>query len=120
MRRAQSGLSIISFIFTLIPLIACAFVGMRAVPVYSEYFTIRKVLQATADELGGSASRPQYGQVFDRRAQIDDINSIRGADLKVTKEGPSTLLTAEYEKRIALLGNVSLVFEFSAQGKTSK
>ena len=120
MRRVQSGLSIVGFIFTLIPLIACAFVGMRAVPVYSEFFTIKKVLQATADELGGGASRPQYSQVFDRRAQIDDVNSIRGADLKVSKEGPATVVTAEYEKRLALVGNVSLLFDFVAQGKTSK
>ena len=120
MRRAQSGLSLFGFIFTLVPLIACAFVAMRAVPVYSEFFSLKKVLQATADELGGGASRPQFGQAFDRRAQIDDITSIRGADIKVTKEGTATVLTAEYEKRLALVGNVSLVFDFVATGQTSK
>ncbi len=120
MRRVQAGLSLIGFIFVLIPLLACAFVGMRAVPVFSEFFTVKKVLQATADELGSGASRPQYSQVFDRRAQIDDINSIRGADLKVSKEGTATVVTAEYEKRLPLLGNVSLLFDFVAQGKTSK
>jgi hypothetical protein len=120
MRRAQSGLSLMGFIFTLVPLLACAFVGMRAVPVYSEFFSIKKVLQATADEVGSNASKPQYAQTFDRRAQIDDINSIRGADLRVSKEGASTVLTAEYEKRLSLAGNVSLLFDFTAKATTSK
>jgi hypothetical protein len=120
MRRVQSGLSLMGFIFTLVPLIACAFVAMRAVPVYSEFFSIKKVLQATVDEVGGGASKPQYAQTFDRRAQIDDINAIRGADLRVSKEGAGTAISAEYEKRLALVGNVSLLFEFTAKAISNK
>ncbi len=120
MRREQSGLSLMGFIFTLVPLIACAFVAMRAVPVYAEFFSLKKALQATADEVGGNAGKPQYSQVFDRRAQIDDINAIRGADLRISKESAGTAISAEYEKRLALVGNVSLLFEFNAKAITSK
>jgi hypothetical protein len=122
MRRNQSGLSILGFIFVLIPIIAMAFIVMRAVPAYHEYFSIQKVLAATIGEVGSSATKSQLATVFDRRAQIDDITSIKGSDLRISREGANTVVSAEYEKRISLLetgsmGKLSLAFDFTARAE---
>jgi high-affinity Fe2+/Pb2+ permease len=122
MKYRQSGLSILGFIFVLIPIIAMAFIVMRAVPVYHEYFSIKKVLKATVDEVGSSATKSQLATAFERRAQIDDITSIRGNDLRISREGANTVVSAEYEKRITLLdtasmGKIGLSFDFTARAE---
>jgi Domain of unknown function (DUF4845) len=122
MRRNHSGLSILGFIFVLIPIIGFAFIVMRAVPVYHEFFSIKKVLGATVGEVGSGATKSQLATAFDRRAQIDDITSIKGSDLRISREGSNTVVSAEYEKRITLLetasmGKIGLAFDFTARAE---
>jgi Domain of unknown function (DUF4845) len=114
MKKMQSGLSLIGFIVMLVLVGTVALVAFRAVPAHHEFFSVQRVLKDTLQEVGDGGSRTQFGSVFDRRAQIDDITSVRGSDIQVSKADGRTILTVQYEKRQPLIGYASIVFDFQA------
>ena len=48
---------------------------------------------------------------FDRRGQIDDISSVRGADLVIDRTGTRTVINVQYSRTVPLVANVSLLFD---------
>ena len=55
--------------------------------------------------------------IFDKAAQIDDISSIKGADLEVTKRGDKIVVSYQYAREIALAGPAYLVYRFKDEAK---
>ena len=53
--------------------------------------------------------------IFDKAAQIDDIKSLRGQDLDVSKVNERVVVGFEYERNIPLVGPAYLVYRFSYQ-----
>jgi hypothetical protein len=114
MRHAQRGFSFIGFVMLAVVLGAVFLLVARSIPAHNEFFAVKRVLQDVAKEVGGGGTKPQYSAAFDRRTDIDGIESVKGADIRVSKAAEGTVLTLEYEKRQPLVSYVSLVFEFSA------
>lgn len=109
--RNQRGLSLIGLIFFGGVLFFVALIGMKAVPTYIEYFTIKKHVADLAHGNEGTSVR-DVQTAFDRRAAIDDITSIQGRDLDVTKEDDGIQIDVSYSKKVPLFGGVSLCFDF--------
>ena len=109
----QRGLSLIGFIFLAVIVAFVMFTAFRCVPAWTEFFSLRKVLQATANEFSVDAQAPAIRSAFDRRAQIDDL-PVRGADLDIRKDNGRIGLTITYPRRVPVAGNMSLLFDFEA------
>lgn len=114
MIRKQRGLGFAGVLSLLVLIIVVAIAGMKIVPAYIEYFTIKKAIagMTQSGELR-NASVAQVRQAFDRRTQIDDISSIGPSDLEITKDGTEVVVSFAYEKRIHLFNNISLLIDFS-------
>lgn len=111
----QRGLSLLG----LVSLAAIAFVvaalGMKAFPVLLEHQAVKKAVVKVKDS---GATPSEVMANFDKTAQIDDISSITGRDLTVVKaNGGGFDVTFAYEKKIPLVGPVSLLFEFQGSSK---
>lgn len=109
--KRQRGLSLIGLIIVGGVLVFVAIVGMRCVPVYIEYFTIQKHLRELARS-PDSASVKEIQNNFDKRAGVDDITSVQGKDLDITKTGNAVTLSVSYQRKVALFYNVSVLFDF--------
>jgi hypothetical protein len=118
-RKKQSGLSILTLIFVLAIGGFVAWIGIQSVPPHAEYFSIKRVMADVMKEVGDSGSRAQYAASFDKRAMIDDVKSIKGADLRLEKTTGQTILVAEYEKRVPIVSYINLVFDFQAKASSS-
>jgi hypothetical protein len=103
----------------LIGIVFVAIIGMKLVPAYIEYFTIKKAVVAITQsgELR-NATVADVRKAFDSRAAIDDITAVRAADLEVTKDGNGIVVGFAYEKRIPLFSNISVLIDFAASSKT--
>ncbi|MDG3066788.1 DUF4845 domain-containing protein [Thauera mechernichensis] len=86
--------------------------GFRTVPVFNEYLAIKRILVVLADEGDKGATVADLRRGFDTRRQIDDVKSIRGADLKIDKIASRTQISARYSRTVPLIANVSLLFDF--------
>ena len=116
MRKRQLGVSLGALMAISAVLIVVALIGLRLAPSYMEFFTIKKVMR---DLAGGRAASPaEIRKSFDQRAVVDGFQSVKGADLEVTKDGGELLITASYRKEIPLFGHLGLYIDFEASSKS--
>lgn len=115
--RSQQGLSLISVLFVGIALVFVLILGFRTVPAVTEYMAVKRIVNALAEEGNNGASALQLRKSFDRRAGVDDVVSVTGPDLEISKDGNVTVIEVEYERVVPVMGNVSLLFEFNASSK---
>ena len=109
---AESGVSLSGLIVVLIVLGALALVVIKVTPAFIEYRSVKDaIVKAKAD--AGSGSVREIQQAFDKNAGVNDVSSISGRDLMITRDGGSTEVSFAYEKRIPLAGNVSLLLDFA-------
>ena len=105
--RRQRGLSFVSVVLIGFILVAAFAIGGQSVPV-------QKAAQKAADE---ATSVTELRAAFDRSASIDDIRSINGKDLEVSKNGDRFTVHYEYEREIGLAGPAYLVYRFNGSTK---
>ncbi len=115
MSLKQKGISLVGLIMWSIVLVLIAITGLRIAPAYIEYSSIKKNLSAVAKDTSlQNANLNQIRLAFIKRAQIDDIKSIGGQDIKIDRENGRVILSANYTVKIPLFSNVSLNINFEA------
>lgn len=116
MLKRQSGVSLSGLLIVAVILIAVALLGLKLAPAYMEFRTIRSTVVAVAQEQR-AASVTDIRRAFDRRANIDGIETITGADLEVTKEGGEVQLAFAYRKEVPMFANIGVYIEFAGSSK---
>jgi len=118
MHCKQQGVSMFGFLIVAILLVVVAIGGMKILPAFIEYYSAKKAVVAiVASGEVRNATVADIRRSFDRRASIDDVTIISGADLEITKEGGEVVISFAYPKKIPLFGNVSLVIEFAGNSQ---
>jgi hypothetical protein len=110
----QRGLSLVSMIFVGIIVIALLWIGMKSVPALTEYFAIEKAVQKAGNE---GQTVGDIRRAFDRYATIDDIKSVTGKDLDITKDADRIVVSYAYSYSIPVLDNVRIVIDFSGTNR---
>ena len=116
-RQRQRGLSIVGFIFVTAVVVIAVMIGFRMVPAYIEWMTVQKVLAKTLQDFKDSFTLYQFRRDFDLKASADYIDSVRGSDVDVVKDGNELVASAEWTRTLHLVGNVSLLLEFEAKAR---
>ena len=115
MLQKQKGVSLSGLLVWSVILIFIAISGLRIIPAYIEYSTIKKNLTAIAKDTNPqNMDLNQIRLSFNKRALIDNIKSISGQDIKINKENGRIVLSAEYTTKIPLISNISLNIDFEA------
>ena len=114
MRNKQYGVSF-PVVFLIGVVLALGAVGaMKIWPAYSAFLTAKKAIVAIAASEGRTVSVSEIRKAFDRRASIDNISAVTGAELEIGKDGGEVVVSFAYAKKIPLFANVSLVIDFAA------
>lgn len=108
-RSRQRGLSFIGVIFVGLIAVAAFAIGGQSVPIFLEYQAIRKAAAKAAKE---GSSVTEVRAIFDRAGAIDNITSIQGKDLEVTKRNDKIVVSFSYSRDVALAGPAYLVYRF--------
>jgi len=117
MRNKQLGVSMMGLLAGGVILIGAALIAMKLAPSYIEFFAVKKAVNGLAAESRGGASVAEIRKGFDKRAIIDDINSVKSTDLEITKDASGVLISVTYRKEIPLAANIGLYVEFNASSK---
>jgi hypothetical protein len=110
----QRGLSLISLIFVGVIVVFLLAIGMKVVPALAEYLAVERAVQKAAQE--GQTVR-DIRAAFDRYCTIDDIKSITGKDLDVTKDADRIVVSYAYSYSVPVLDNVRIVIDFSGSNR---
>ncbi|OHC82185.1 MAG: DUF4845 domain-containing protein [Sideroxydans sp. RIFOXYB12_FULL_59_6] len=111
----QRGLSFSGFIVGAFAVIFVALIGLKLLPAYLHSAQISQIFrEIAADPAMRMASIPEVETSYRKRAQINDINDLQVEDIAIDREENGELsLSAEYEVRIKLVGNITLLLEFN-------
>lgn len=115
-KSRQRGMSIITLIFILAVLGAVGAVALQAFPSVIEYQAALKAINKAKNE----ASIPSVRAAFDRAADIDNITSIKGTDLQVTKAGDQFIVAFSYEKEFHMFGPAWLTLKYAGQSQQGR
>ncbi len=129
-RTRQNGITLMGFIIVLIVVGFFAYMAMRLVPMYNEYSSIKKSLDATAaDPTINTADERKIRDMISRHFEIGYVNSINPADkaypggVVIKRNQNGITLSVNYDAKAPLFYNIFLVahFEHSANsGGNSK
>jgi len=109
-KNKQAGISLSGLILGLAVIGVAGIFAMRMVPAYIEYNAIKSAIVTVKD--GGGTIR-EMQQAFNRHTSVNDVEAVRGQDLVFTRDGDAVDISFAYEKRLPLMGNVSLLIDFA-------
>ena len=116
MKRKQGGMTMLGFLITLSVVILFLFCGMKIVPMYIEYYSVKKALASIANEQSASAtSKDAIRALFARHLKIDYVKIIKPDMLKIEATDSGFNLTVDYERREELIANLDVVAKFRAE-----
>ena len=113
MKTKQLGISFIGVLFVVGVLAFVGVIGAQALPTVLEFQAITKA--ASKAKEGNTVG--EVRTIFDKAAQIDDIKSITGRDLDITKEGDKTIVAFAYSKEIHIAGPAFLLLKYAGRSK---
>jgi Domain of unknown function (DUF4845) len=109
--KFQRGVALSGLIFWGVVITLVAVLGMKVVPTTVEYYKILKDIKATVNKVGPDATVADVRRTFDNFANIDQLD-FKPEQLDVSKEKGKIVVSFDYDKRIPLFGNVSLVINY--------
>ncbi len=112
-RCRQRGLSFLGLLMVGSVLAMAGVIVAQIVPTAIEYQAVLKA--ATKSSQGNSV--PEVRSIFDKAAAIDNIKSIAGKDIEVSKEGDKVVVSFAYQREIHLTGPAYLTLKYSGSSK---
>src|SRR6266568_2467223 len=112
-KSGQLGISFVGLLFVVGVLASLAVLGAQAFPTVVEYQAILKAAQKAS----GGNTVPEVRQIFNKAADIDDIKSISGKDLDISKNGDKVVVKFAYTREIHMFGPAYLLLKYTGQSK---
>ena len=109
-------MTLISFIVVLAVVGVFIYMGMKLIPMYSEYYSLKQALAGLAREPGITDNDPaKIKDLLFRRLDISYSTNIKPADVKIVRKDAGYLMTVAYEVRKPLISNIDVVGRFDTE-----
>ncbi|KFN41134.1 hypothetical protein N789_04410 [Arenimonas oryziterrae DSM 21050 = YC6267] len=105
-------MTLIGFIMVLLVVCVFAAVGMKLVPIYSEYMSVKSAMNSVAKEGVGNKDIGDIQVMLQRRFDIDYVTSINAKQLRFAPGAGTKKLNMNYEVRTPFVYNVDFVVKF--------
>jgi hypothetical protein len=112
-KSRQRGLSFLGVLMVGSLLAMAGVVIAQIVPTAIEYQAVLKAVNKARD--GNSVA--DVRTLFDKAAAVDDIKSISGKDIDVSKEGDKVVVSFSYQREIHLAGPGYLTLKYTGRSK---
>jgi len=114
MRRRQAGITFIGWLFLMVPVAIVGYCVIRLTPVYLNSMKVSKALKETAGDFKGEEQiNPTAVRVaLEKRFDVDSIDFPDVKSVLIARDGTQWVLTSNYEDKVALFKNISLLVQF--------
>ena len=113
LKSRQRGISFLGLLFVGGVLAVGGVIAAQVFPTFVEYQAVLKAVNRAKDASTVAEAR----SIFDKAAEIDDIKSISGKDIEVTKEGEKVVVSFSYTREIHLTGPAYLLLKYNGRSK---
>jgi hypothetical protein len=115
-RKQQAGMTLLGMLLVCASLGLVAYVAMKVVPAYQQFYTVKMVMAGLNKEPLASMSKSEIFGAFERRADVAYVTAVKSSDLIIDKDSAGvTVATAKYQVVEPLFGNLSILLDFSTQ-----
>jgi len=116
----QRGMTPIGWILVFLLIAFFTLIALKLVPIYLDSFTIGSVISDMRQEPGIAAKTPrEVVAMIEKRLDINMVEGITADDIFVEKRGDTMTISAEYEIREKMLGNVDVIVSFNKSVEVS-
>ena len=112
-KSRQRGITFFGLVFMAIILAMAGVVAAQVFPTVVELLAVQKAVTIAAQ----GQSVADVRSIFDKQASIDDIKSISGKDVDVSKEGDKVVVSFSYQREIHLAGPAFLTLKYAGRSK---
>ena len=115
MQRNNRGLTLIGFLVVLCVAGFFAYLAMRLLPMYIEYFGVVKAMEMVKSEPGSaqkSIDQIRRDLSFKFDTQYVDAANVPPQAIQIKRQGGAATLRIAYERRVNFLYNIDLVAVF--------
>ncbi len=113
MKSRQRGISFIGLLFVGVVVASVGVVAAQVFPTFVEYQAVIKAVNKAS--VGTTVA--EVRSLFDKVATIDNVSSIKGSDLEVTKENDKIVVIFAYQREIHLFGPAFLTLKYAGRSK---
>jgi hypothetical protein len=118
LQRTQRGMSLLGFIIVLTMVLCFAYLGLRLVPVYLEYYSVVSAMNGLASERGSAQLDPSQirRKLLERLYLSYTDDNVGEENIRIVRrDGVNVRIT--YEVRKPIIGNVDVIAAFDKQVK---
>ena len=101
-------------VFTLVP--AVGLLAAQAFPTVIEYQAALKAINKAKE----GATVADVRKIFDKAADVDNITSVKGEDLQITKQGDEVVISFAYDKEFHMFGPAYMVLKYRGQSRPGR
>ncbi len=111
--RRQRGITLLGFLFILIVLGFFAYMGMRLFPIYNEFYTVTREMEAVKKEAGVALRTPnQVREMLFARLYISYVENVKAQHVNITRERGTYTMTVKYELEQPFIHNIHFLGRF--------
>lgn len=113
--RRQRGVTMIGWIFLLVPVAVVLYAAIRVGPEYLNYYKVQMAMKETASQLKSDETLTPLNitKALARRFDTGYIDSPNAKEIVVTKADAGWTMTADYEKTVPMFGNLYITLVFN-------
>jgi len=115
-KARQRGLSFFTLIFIIAVLAAVGLLAAQAFPTVVEYQAALKAINKAKE----GATVADVRKIFDKAADVDNITSIKGDDLEITKVGDDVQVSFAYDKEFHMFGPAYMVLKYRGTSRPGR
>lgn len=116
MKRTQRGMTLIGFILVLAVAGVFIYMGMKLIPMYSEYYAVKKAMEQMSQEAGmADNDAAKIKDLFFRRMDTSYSANVKPEHVRLVRKDSGWLMTVDYEVRRPLVANIDVVGRFQAE-----
>jgi hypothetical protein len=120
--KRQGGWTFWSLAFTLSVLAFFSYVGMQLVPIYTANGNIENAMERSVDGVNlRTVGRAEIIKKMDKQLYLDGSHKLLNykEDLVITRSRSIFTLQVSYERRVPIVGNLSILAEFNPEVECS-
>lgn len=108
----QGGLTLIGFVLMLATLVFVAYLGMKIVPIYINYYSVARAMDGMAETPGLASKSPmQIRDALYDRLYVSYMDDLTDKNVKITRSNGVNVRVA-YAVRENIMGNLDIIVSF--------
>ena len=105
-----------TYVYANLPTFSSIYCGMKIVPMYTEYYSVKKALAGIAEEPEITNSpKEKLRELFFKRLYMSYATNVKPEALKIESTDQGYKMVVDYERREQLIANLDVVGRYHAE-----